>query len=114
MGGAHSNSERVYVTFDSKGNKVKILDYFSDVTQLKSIAEKKFRNMNNIGENESLNKGGYFFPNGQFIFSKSIGLSEHGLVLFYNPYEIAPYYKGSTEILIDFSDLEGITKKPLF
>lgn len=44
------------------------------------------------------------FPSENFI------LGEETITFIYNPYEIAPYNVGSTELIIPFSDIKDLLK----
>ncbi len=44
------------------------------------------------------------FPSENFI------LGDETITFVYNPYEIAPYAMGSTELIIPFSDIEKLLK----
>ncbi len=105
MGGAHGNQTTLLSTFSlSTGNLIDI-DAFHDGSLL-DIAEKYFRDRYELSAEESLNEAGFIFPDTGFILPENIGVSEDGLVLFYNQYEVAPYSMGFTEIVIPWSELQ--------
>ena len=114
LGGAHGDFRRSFLTIDSEGNRVHVIDFISDVKKFADLAEKKFRKLEGLKEDQHLNSTGYFFPDGKFILPEGIGLNEQGFVLYYNVYEIAPFYIGGTEIILSFDELDGILKKPFF
>ncbi|HEY9114346.1 MAG TPA: DUF3298 domain-containing protein [Bacteroidales bacterium] len=114
LGGAHGDFRRSFLTIDSEGNRVHVIDFISDVKKFAELAEKKFRKLEGLKKDQHLNSTGYFFPDGKFILPEGIGLNEEGFVLYYNVYEIAPFYIGGTEIILSFDELEGIIKKPFF
>lgn len=114
LGGAHGDFRRSFLTITNAGDRVHVIDYVTDLIKFAELAEKKFREQRGLTKDQSLNTGGYFFPDGKFILPEGIGLNEQGFVLYYNVYEIAPFYIGGTEIILDFGELEGIIKKPPF
>jgi len=114
LGGAHGDFRHSFLTINKFGNRVHVIDFITDLKKFAELAEKKFRQKEGLAKDQSLNATGYFFPNEKFILPEGIGLSEQGFVLYYNVYEIAPFYIGGTEIIIGFDELKGILKKPLY
>lgn len=45
-----------------------------------------------------------------FVPSDNVGLTDTGIVVKYQPYEIAPYSFGQPELLVPYSDLQGILR----
>lgn len=45
-----------------------------------------------------------------FVATDNVGLTDLGLLVKYQPYEIAPYSSGQPELLIPYKDLKGILK----
>lgn len=114
LGGAHGNFLHSFLTINNAGDRVHAIDLITDVKKFAEIAEEKYREQRGLSKGESLNKDGYFFPDGKFILPEGIGLSEKGFVLYYNVYEIAPFYKGGTELILSYQSLKGILRKPYF
>jgi len=114
LGGAHGDFRRSFLTINNAGDREHVIDYVTDLKKFAELAEYKFRDQRGLTKDQSLNTGGYFFPDQKFILPEGIGLNEQGFVLYYNVYEIAPFYIGGTEIILSFDELEGILKKSFF
>lgn len=114
LGGAHGDFRRSFLTIDNNGNRVHVIDFITDIKKFAELAENEFRKLEGLTKGQHLNSTGYFFPDGKFMLPEGIGLNEEGFVLYYNVYEIAPFYIGGTEIILSFDKLEGILKKPPF
>lgn len=111
-GGSHPISMLSYLNFDAKtGNQLKLTDFVTDSTALKQLAEKKFREQNQLAPNASLEEAGFMFPNNKFILPANIALAKDSLLLYYNPYEIASYAQGPTQMAIAYTELGNIIKK---
>ncbi len=107
MGGAHPNSYRAIFNFDlQNGTILQIEDIVSDISAFRKAAEQEFRNVQGLEESVSFQEAGFFMK--EFKASTQFALTENGLLLYYNTYEIAPYAAGPTEILISYEDLAGI------
>ncbi|MCZ4409676.1 DUF3298 domain-containing protein [Cryomorphaceae bacterium 1068] len=106
MGGAHGNSATLIQSYSLKdGMPIDFVERYG--VHLKEVAERKFRAHHSISINEPLNDAGFIFPEEGFILPDNIGYSSKGLILIYNPYEVAPYSTGTTELIIPISDLEA-------
>lgn len=114
LGGAHGDFRRSFLTINNAGDRVHVIDFITDLNKFAELAEKKFREQRGLTKEQSLNLGGYYFPDQKFILPEGIGLNKEGFVLYYNVYEIAPFYMGGTEIILSFDELDGILKKPFF
>jgi hypothetical protein len=112
-GGAHGSESTQYLVFDlNTGKKLTQHDIFeegfepkvADLLKKQIMADKGFES-----EEQMLNNG-YFFaenitPNGNF------SVSEQGITFVFNPYEIAAYSLGQTEVTIPFQKLKSCLKK---
>ncbi|XOV67919.1 MAG: RsiV family protein [Fluviicola sp.] len=108
-GGAHGNGFVWYEYFSKEdGSRLK-LDYFTnDIGALTQVAEKYFREQQDIPEGTSINEPGFWFENEEFALNDNFYLSEGKMTFVFNAYEIAPYAAGVIELEIPLSDLEGI------
>lgn len=102
-GGAHGNDQIKLININTKnGELIKIPELINDTLKLKKVAQHYF-----IKELETNNKSekleDYFFGR-PFQLPENIGLSEEGLIMLYNTYEIASYAQGYTEFIIPFED----------
>jgi len=105
MGGAHGNTATLIQSYSLKdGMRIDFSERYG--ARLKEVAEKKFRTHHGISASESLNEAGFIFPEEGFILPDNMGYTDKGLTLIYNPYEVAPYSTGTTELVIPISELE--------
>ena len=106
-GGAHPNSYQVYRSFDLEtGNPITLADIlmpgFED--ELNQAAEIEFRMLKEIPPSEELKDKGYFFEGGNFVLNDNFAIINKSLVFYFNPYEIAPYAVGPTELELKLTD----------
>jgi hypothetical protein len=100
-GGAHGNGFNTYFLIDrTDGKMLTLRDFFTNLDELNTIAEKYFRAIFGLSETESLNEYGFWFDNDNFTVNENFTSSGDSLLFFYNTYEIAPYSGGPTELLI--------------
>ncbi len=111
MGGAHSNTYAVLLVFDlSTGERVDVKSLV-DIEMLTMLAEKKYREIHKLKADEPLDDSGYFFPGGIFALPANLGMNSKGVLLVYNPYEVAAYSKGMTEFVIPYTALRETEKE---
>jgi hypothetical protein len=108
MGGAHPMTAKTYQSFKlNSGEKIFIEDS-TILHKLTPLAEKEFRRVKNISVGNSLLNEGYWFENGEFYLNDNFAVVKEGLVFYYNPYEIAPYALGPTEIFLTGGEIDKI------
>ena len=91
--------------FDPKtGKKIENEKLFKNWELFKVFAEIKFRNKFEIPKDQPINSTGMFFENDVFQISQNIFFTEEGILLHYNPYEIAAYVDGSRDLLIKYDE----------
>jgi len=113
-GGAHENRKKQFVTWDKESKTpLSLAALWPEAEPLLTLAEAEFRKARKLNDDDDLEAKGYWFENGKFQLSEQFAFSECGLLLYYNPYEIAAYAVGPLEILIPFSQLRSISKAPL-
>lgn len=96
MGGAHPNSFTLLQTYRlSDGELVDVRDAV-DEDDLRERAEAAFRQKYELEAGQSLNDAGFMFEDGVFILPENMALTEDGILLIYNPYEVASYDLGYT------------------
>lgn len=111
MGGAHPNYWTSFKNFvPSTGTPLSIDDIALDRRKLTALAEQAFRREKQLRPNQDLDKAGYWFGNNRFGLPDNFAFTEKGLVFVYNPYEIASYAEGPTELLLPYADLRGIVR----
>jgi len=112
MGGAHGGSNRYFYNFDlSNGHILKESDLFIDnykqpLTELiKQCIVEDNAEIESVADLDELD----FWedaikPNGNFY------ISDEGIVYVFNPYEIAPYSTGQTEVTLPYDRLKVLLK----
>ncbi|MEO5968062.1 MAG: DUF3298 domain-containing protein [Ferruginibacter sp.] len=108
-GGAHPNHNTTFFCVDVKNKKRLVLAdvLIMDSSKIAPILEKIIRKERKIATSEKLNSilfENYILPNDNFYFN------DMGIVFFYNPYEIAPYVYGDTELFVPFTALAPFLK----
>lgn len=113
MGGAHGNYVSIYHNYNLKtGEKLTLSDIIepSKIDKLTSIGNSIFRKTKGLSETKNLEEVGYWFIDGKFSLNENFIITENSLKFMYNPYEIAPYAEGQTEIEIPYSTIKDILK----
>lgn len=115
MGGAHGLMTRTYLNFNLKTGKLItesdlfIDDYKSELTVL--IKKKMVEDIQNEKDTEAffvLEDTDYWTdsikPNGNFY------ITDESINYVFNPYEIAPYYLGQTEVILPFDRIKDLLR----
>lgn len=106
-GGAHPNSTSTVATWDvTAAQRIKIEDIVTDLSALKQMAERKFREV----KAEAFREGFDFDEIFPFKLADNSGLVKDGLYFCYVPYEVGPYALGYTEFVIPFDEIKQILK----
>ena len=103
LGGAHPIDIRHFINLDKINHKeLMLFDIISPDKEpnLTKYAEQIFRAVREIKFTGSLNAAGFWFNNDKFMLSENFSLADEGLVFYYNPYDIAPFSMGSTQLLL--------------
>ena len=111
LGGAHPNYLKQYINFEVKsGKELKLSDLFSKNYNLilTNLAERKFRQMEELSADSSLKEAGYFFENEKFTLSNNFIVTPREIIFYYNPYQIAPYVYGPIEVPVSLSEVKDI------
>jgi hypothetical protein len=107
-GGAHPNTVTHMLNYDlHKGQPILLRDLVIDWDGFSKLAERYFRQSKGIDLRQSWEESGYFWGE-EFKVSNNFAITEQGIKLYYNTYEIAPYAAGITEFIIPYQDLRGI------
>lgn len=110
-GGAHGYSGLRSLIFNAKtGTTVNYAEMFTDQKAVTAMAEKKFREKYKIPTGKNINSTGYFFENDTFKLPQNIFYTDEGLLLYYNPYEVASYAEQQKEITLTYEELGGMLK----
>jgi hypothetical protein len=94
-GGAHGYSATRYLNFDKKtGTEISGPDLLKDPEGFAVYSEYLFRQQYDIPKEASINSSGFMFEEDRFTLPENIGLTAEGIVLHFNPYEVASYADG--------------------
>lgn len=117
LGGAHGFKDRSLMTFDSKtGHRLTVSDLVEESSRptLTRILEAEFRRARSIAAGQSLQDAGFFILPGQELpIGENFALSDKGLEIQYNPYEVAPYALGETRVNLPKEAIAPLVKASL-
>lgn len=106
-GGAHPSYLDEFLNIDpNTGNHIDILEFITDRKAFEDFAETELRKKLGMAEND---KWGEFTFVEEFNLPINMGMTEKGLRLIYNEYEILPYSDGKTEIMISMQDMKSFS-----
>lgn len=106
-GGAHGYQSVSFVHFDLQtGQEIATASLFTNFSEFVPLAEQLFRQQQNIPAQGSINATGYWFENDSFNLPESVGITEEGILLVYNQYDIASYADGPIEIHIPWDRVQ--------
>lgn len=107
QGGAHGSPSAAVATFDAQSGKPLTWDdLITDSTAVAKIAEMKFRTERSDAFTDGFNFDDIF----TFRLPENYGLMSSGIYLHYSPYEVTPYYLGSTTFILPFSEIDQYMK----
>jgi len=112
-GGAHPNSATTFLNFNFlTGKEIDLINLIKEnkFGELSSLCEKKFREARELSPQESLTEAGFWFEDDKFFLTDNFGFTSNSLIFYYNPYEIAPYVMGPTEIEVNFNEITSLLK----
>lgn len=113
-GGAHGYSGRRYLNFDvGQAQELSQDALFSNRSAFGKIAETAFRKAKDIPMGSAINSTGFMFEENRFHLPENIGFTPEGVVLHYNPYEVASYADGAIEITIPYKQAAPFISKRL-
>ncbi len=115
-GGAHGNYGEEYATFDIKtGKKLTWADVLINDKKFMTLAELRFKQVNGLATSKPLSEeDGFSFQNNQFSLSDNFGLTNDGLIMYYQPYQVAPFSFGATKILFKYFEVLDYLNPKLF
>jgi len=114
LGGIHPNTVELFSNFDLKtGKELSLPDLFVNgfEEQLRTIAEKLFREQKKLSPEQNLEEADFMFESNRFALNDNFYISSEGIGFFYNPYEIAAYVYGPTDLLIPYAKIKDIIKR---
>jgi hypothetical protein len=101
-GGAHGNTNVRFFNFNPQtGSLLKTNDLIADVKGLSEIVKQKLKE-----EIKDYNSEDSFFGE-KFQLPETLGFSDEGIIILYNPYEIASYAQGIIEFTIPYEDVNS-------
>ena len=112
-GGAHGINQHLALNFEeSTGRQLMLADIFVPGYErlLNTILQKALREYVGVGSIGELKNQGYLYSMDMFP-SENFILGDDAITFIYNPYEIAPYEKGSIELKIAYEALDKILNK---
>lgn len=110
-GGAEPESFREFLNLspaDGRALELASLLEPGGAEDLKKLAEWRFRQQRQIPGDTRLSEAGFAFADDVFALPRHWGFTAGGLVLHYNPGEVAPPRLGATTILAPWNELRGI------
>ncbi|HHC74805.1 MAG TPA: DUF3298 domain-containing protein [Thiothrix sp.] len=112
LGGAHGFQKVKLFNFDNNGEAIKLSNLLNlgYAGELNAIAEGLFRKQHQIPAEKNLEDLGFSFPNGEFQLNENFAITEQGLRFFFNAYEIAPYAFGTSDLLINYNEIQSLIK----
>lgn len=112
-GGAHGSSSVSVVNFDTNTGKVLTLaDLITSEDELKKVATKVFRKLNQIPDDKSINQYGYSIDdNEKFVFAKSFALKGNHIEFYYGRYEAGPYSMPPPMLTLKYDEIKDLIKK---
>jgi hypothetical protein len=114
LGGAHGMEIVRLASFDaSSGRRIMLGDMFRPGVEgeFARIAEREFRAARHIPDSSSLGDAGFWIEEGEFSPPQNVAVGDSVLILYYNPYEVAPYAMGPTEVHIPFGALKDLLRR---
>src|SRR5690554_5636428 len=84
-GGAHGYGTTSFLNIDpNSGEELSNDEIFKNKKEFVAFAEKKFREQQNISEDQSLNDPGFWFVDNSFHLPESVGFTQDSLIFVYN------------------------------
>ena len=112
-GGAHGNYGIGFYNFDQRtGQLLTLDDLFRPEYQatLEEVTEQYFKKKFLKAGMTNYSEAGFYFDDDQFTMTDNFAILPDSLLFVYNPYEIAPYAMGMSEVTVPKSALKSILK----
>lgn len=105
-GGAHGNTNVRFFNFDSQtGTLFSRKELIANIDGLSTLVQSRLKDeIEANADNEPLDD---LFFGKDFQLPESLGYSDEGLIVLYNPYEMASYAQGIVEFTIPFEDVNA-------
>ncbi|MDO1512658.1 DUF3298 and DUF4163 domain-containing protein [Maribacter confluentis] len=110
-GGAHGINSVRFLNFD-KLNATELYreELFTSIETITSYAEEAFRTQEHIPKEADINSTGFMFETETYYLPENIGYTDDGLLLYYEPYEIASYADGPITLLLPYKEVNSYLK----
>ncbi len=113
-GGAHGINQLLVFNFDNQTGRLLMLSDLFVPGFEQALADKLLEALlkqTEAKDLDDLHNKGYLYSMDMFAPENFI-LGKDGITFIYNPYEIAPYAMGKTELILTYDDMDDIMKKP--
>lgn len=117
VGGAHGSHRVELVSFDLKTGKPASLDSALQLgyeAELTSLADVLFRQQHGLQPTDDYEAKGFHFDGNQFALNTNFAFTQTGIRFYFNPYEVAAYAQGPTDLLIPYKDIAHLVKPNSF
>lgn len=112
LGGAHPSHGTRYLNFNlESGDSLILQNIFNNqgLAELNELGEKKFRELHSIPPDTNINDFGFWFDQDSFYLNHNFYFDSTGMHFLYNPYEIACYAAGYTQLDFSWQELKELT-----
>lgn len=112
-GGAHGISQHLTMNFEpDRGQLLSLSDVFAPgyETELSALLLKALEEKTGTRDLDGLHDKGYLIAMDMFP-SENVVIASDGITFIYNPYEIAPYALGCTELTLSYGELKPLLSK---
>lgn len=115
-GGAHSNYAEYWATFKiDNGSKLTWNDALTENDKFLKLAELRFKQINGLPANQKLTQDeGFMFENDKFYLSDNFGLTKNGIIVYYEPYQVAPFSFGASFLYFKYIEIAEMLNPVLF
>ncbi len=112
-GGAHGSNTIFYNLVNRKNRRVLAPEDVvkpENIEKLTYLVYKYFLVARNLPANTDLAAEGFWFTDNKFTITDNFGYVDGFYIFYYNPYEVAPYAWGPTEVKIPEAEIEPLLK----
>jgi len=113
-GGAHGMDSLALASFDAAtGRRISLAALLRDgaLPEFTALLERRFRALREIPDGISLAEAGFSFESGAFAPTDNFALTAEGLRFYWNPYEVASYADGPTDVLVKPGDVRPMLRE---
>lgn len=108
-GGAHGMTVGRMLNYDSQtGQRIDLVKEIEDTAFLVDFAAKYFCKERHLPQDALRLRTGLFYELADLPFPDQIGFTAKGMLLYYDPYSIAPYSFGPISIIIPYRELDDV------